>query len=173
MTGSVNSCHAVLLVVAGGGLLITGAPGTGKSTLALELLRRGHQLVADDVVDLQMRDGRLFGSSPPPLSGLLHLRTLGLVDLHQLYGPHRLHPGWQQIDVAIVLAPRPKRLEDALVQGHWDTWVLAGKSLPRLWLDPRATPFMATLAETAARSRRAPAESFAGRQACQGPAAAP
>ncbi len=63
------------------GVLIRGASGTGKSGLALNLIARGARLVADDRVMLEVRDGRLLASAPPPLAGLIEARGLGLLRL--------------------------------------------------------------------------------------------
>lgn len=83
--------HAVLMRIAGIGTLITGLPGAGKSTLALELLGRGHCLVADDRVRLvPAGDDRLSGSNPGALPGYLFVRGLGIIDVASDFGPPAL-----------------------------------------------------------------------------------
>jgi len=69
------------------GLLLRGASGAGKSDLALELLRRGHRLVADDVVEVAVRDGRPWGSGPAKIVGQLEIREVGMVEVRNLFGP--------------------------------------------------------------------------------------
>lgn len=80
--------HGVGLQVEGLGVLLRGAPGVGKSTLALELLGRGHRLIADDVVQLDAAaDGApLLRPARPPLAGFLHSRALGWIEVPRLFG---------------------------------------------------------------------------------------
>ena len=78
--------HGVLVDVYGIGILITGESGIGKSETALELIKRGHRLVADDAVDIKEIDGKLMGSSPYITSGMLEVRGLGIIDVPALYG---------------------------------------------------------------------------------------
>lgn len=81
-----ESVHGVMVCIKGHGVLITGSAGIGKSSLALELIRQGHQLVADDVVELAAENGRLSASSPAMLKGLLHSRELGTINIEQQFG---------------------------------------------------------------------------------------
>lgn len=79
--------HGVFLDVLGVGVLITGESGLGKSELALELVSRGHGLVADDAVELSRTAPTLItGSCPPLLRNLLEVRGLGLLDICTIFG---------------------------------------------------------------------------------------
>ncbi len=79
--------HGVLVKVSGLGVLIRGDAGIGKSECALELIKRGHILVADDVVEVQkMRGGHLVGSCPPMLQHYMEVRGLGIIDVELLFG---------------------------------------------------------------------------------------
>ncbi|NEZ50223.1 HPr kinase/phosphorylase [Clostridium botulinum] len=78
--------HGVLVDVYGIGMLITGESGIGKSETALELIKRGHRLVADDAVDIKEIDGVLRGTSPYITSGMLEVRGMGIIDIPALYG---------------------------------------------------------------------------------------
>ncbi len=79
--------HGVLLDVYGVGILLTGRSGVGKSEAALELIKRGHQLVADDVVDIcRIADDRLIGTCPKAIRHYMEIRGLGLIDVRALYG---------------------------------------------------------------------------------------
>ncbi|NMM62760.1 HPr kinase/phosphorylase [Clostridium sp. P21] len=78
--------HGVLVDVYGIGILITGESGIGKSETALELIKRGHRLVADDAVDIKEIDGELFGTSPYITSGMIEVRGMGIIDIPALYG---------------------------------------------------------------------------------------
>lgn len=81
-----ESRHGVMVCINGHGVLITGAAGIGKSSLALELISQGHQLVADDVVDLTRTQHSLTAASPNMLKGLLHTRELGTINIQQQFG---------------------------------------------------------------------------------------
>ncbi|WP_125153814.1 HPr(Ser) kinase/phosphatase [Clostridium rectalis] len=78
--------HGVLVDVYGIGILITGESGIGKSETALELIKRGHRLVADDAVDIKEIDGKLIGRSPYITSGMMEVRGMGIIDVPALYG---------------------------------------------------------------------------------------
>lgn len=81
------SLHGTLLDISGVGVLIRGKSGLGKSEVALELVRRGHQLVADDRVDIYQRElGVLVGEAPIMLRKYLEIRGIGIVNVVQLYG---------------------------------------------------------------------------------------
>ena len=79
--------HGVLVQVHGEGLLIRGDSGIGKSETALELVKRGHRLVADDAVELRrMGRARLTGSAPKMIRYLMELRGVGIIDVRKIYG---------------------------------------------------------------------------------------
>lgn len=83
----VISRHGVLLDVLGMGVMITGESGVGKSELALELISRGHGLVADDVVELRrIGPETLEGRCPPLLRDFLEVRGLGLLNIRTIFG---------------------------------------------------------------------------------------
>ncbi len=87
MTSPRTHVHGVLVKVSGLGVLIKGDAGIGKSECALELIKRGHILVADDVVEVQkMRGGHLVGSCPPMLQHYMEVRGLGIIDVELLFG---------------------------------------------------------------------------------------
>ena len=81
------SVHGVLLNVYGEGLLITGESGIGKSENALELIKRGHRLVSDDVVEIRkVSEDTLVGSAPDITRHFIELRGIGIIDVKMLYG---------------------------------------------------------------------------------------
>ena len=81
------SVHGVLVDVYGEGLLITGESGIGKSEAALELIKRGHRLVTDDVVEIRkVSDATLIGTAPDITKHFIELRGIGIVDVKALFG---------------------------------------------------------------------------------------
>ena len=79
--------HGVLVDVYGVGILLTGESGVGKSEAALELVKRGHQLAADDVVDIcRVADDRLIGESPEMVRHFMEIRGIGIIDIRAMYG---------------------------------------------------------------------------------------
>ena len=78
--------HGVLVDVYGIGILLSGESGIGKSECALELIKRGHRLIADDAVDIKEIDGALLGSCPYITSGMLEVRGMGIIDVPAIYG---------------------------------------------------------------------------------------
>lgn len=99
------SVHGVLVDVFGEGVLITGESGIGKSEAALELIKRGHRLVTDDVVEItKISEDVLMGSSPEVTRHFIELRGIGIIDVKALFGASSVKDR-QQIDLVI-------RLED-------------------------------------------------------------
>ena len=119
------SVHGVLVDVYGEGVLITGESGIGKSEAALELVKRGHRLVTDDVVELRrVSDDTLIGSAPDITKHFIELRGIGIVDIKALYGASSVKDT-QSIDLVI-------RLED------WDR----DKEYDRLGLEEEYTEYL-------------------------------
>ncbi|ADH98608.1 HPr(Ser) kinase/phosphatase [Salisediminibacterium selenitireducens] len=82
-----TAMHGVLIDIYGIGVLITGSSGVGKSETALDLVRRGHRLVADDSVEIrQEHPGELVGTSPELIRHLLEIRGLGIINVMTLFG---------------------------------------------------------------------------------------
>ncbi|RSL30773.1 HPr kinase/phosphorylase [Salibacterium salarium] len=88
-----TAVHGVLVDIYGIGVLLTGASGVGKSETALDLVRRGHRLVADDSVEIFQQHGdTLVGSSPELIRHLLEIRGLGIIDVMTLFGAGAVRP---------------------------------------------------------------------------------
>lgn len=99
------SVHGVLVDVYGEGVLITGESGIGKSEAALELIKRGHRLVTDDVVEIRkVSDDTLIGTAPDITKHFIELRGIGIIDVKTLFGVASVKDT-QNIDLVI-------RLED-------------------------------------------------------------
>ena len=78
--------HGVLLDIYGEGVMITGDSGVGKSETAIELIMRGHRLVADDAVELRRISNQLIGTAPEVIRHYIELRGIGVIDVRQLFG---------------------------------------------------------------------------------------
>ncbi len=97
------SIHGVLVDVYGEGVLIMGESGIGKSEAALELIRRGHRLISDDVVEIhKVSDDTLIGTSPDITRYFMELRGIGIIDVKTLYGVENVKET-QAIDMVIKL----------------------------------------------------------------------
>jgi Hpr(Ser) kinase/phosphatase len=97
------SIHGVLVDVYGVGVLIRGESGVGKSEAALELIKRGHRLVTDDVVEIRkVSDDTLVGTAPDITRHLIELRGIGIVDVKTLFGVQSVRET-QTIDMVITL----------------------------------------------------------------------
>lgn len=97
------SIHGVLVDVYGEGVLIMGESGIGKSEAALELIKRGHRLVSDDVVEIRrVSDETLIGSAPNITRHFIELRGIGIIDVKTLFGVESVK-NTQSIDLVIKL----------------------------------------------------------------------
>ena len=92
--------HGVLLDIYGEGVMITGDSGVGKSEAAIELIMRGHRLVADDAVELRKISDQLIGTSPEVIRGYIELRGIGVIDVRQLFGMRSIKSE-SQLDLVI------------------------------------------------------------------------
>ncbi len=97
------SIHGVLVDVYGEGVLMMGESGIGKSEAALELIRRGHRLISDDVVEIRkVSDASLVGSAPDITRHFIELRGIGIIDVKTLYGVEAVK-NTQTIDIVVKL----------------------------------------------------------------------
>ena len=145
--------HGELLEVFGMGALITGSSGIGKSELALELISRGHRLVADDTPNLtRVTPDVLVGDCPPTLSDLLEVRGLGILNIRRMFGDSAIKRN-KRVRLILHLA----RLEDinppaeSRLQGLRDSRVILGVSIPVITLPIAPGRNLAVLVECAVR----------------------
>ena len=145
--------HGVLMDVLGLGVFITGDPGTGKSELALELISRGHGLVADDMVEFaRISPTVLEGRCPPLLQNYLEVRGLGLLDIRTIFGETALR---RRMRLRLIVhlrrllpgEPPPPRLEMEQV-----TEEILGVPIPKATLPVAAGRNLAVLLEAAVRA---------------------
>lgn len=127
-----QSCHGVMVSINGQGILITGEPGIGKSSLALELITQGHQLVADDIIDISSHNKQLVGHCPAMLKGLLNSRELGTINIEQLFGINAtIASAPLRYVVELNTRPQPSQLE-----GTQQSVMLMEHVLPKLIINP-------------------------------------
>lgn len=96
--------HGGLLSIYGKGVLIRGESGMGKSEIALELIKRGHLLVADDRVDCSRIHNKIVGKAPELLSGMLEIRGIGIINVARMFGVSSVLPKIE-VNFEVVLEP--------------------------------------------------------------------
>lgn len=141
-----------LLRVHGAGVLLTGESGSGKSDAALGLLDRSHALVADDAVELELRQGRPWGHCPAALRGRLAIRGLGIVEVAAVLGAAPLCPACP-IDLIVHLDPERPVAADPLA-AQWSTGTIMAADIPKLTLPTGRGRDLPLLIELAARMNR-------------------
>lgn len=104
MMAPVVSLHGVLVQIYGKGVLLTGESGMGKSEIALELIKKGHLLIADDRVDCKLVHKEIIGESPAVLKEMLEIRGIGIINVSKMFGISSVLDK-TKIDLVIELAP--------------------------------------------------------------------
>ncbi len=135
------------------GLLITGAAGIGKSELALELIQRGHALIADDTPCFQPTpDGRWMGHCPDRMRDFLEIRGLGILNIRRQFGDASIIDA-QALDMIVQLVPSATfRLDEtSRLEGMWREEVMGNQRFAHLTLPVQAGRPLALLVETGAR----------------------
>lgn len=146
--------HGVLLEVYGEGVLLLGESGVGKSETAIELVKRGHRLIADDAVEIKRTDAkRLVGTAPALIRHYIELRGIGVVDVRQLFGMGAVKDQ-QEIDIIINLEQwRDKAVYDRLGTDNLYTSVL-DVDIPSLTVPVKPGRNLAVIIEVAAMNNR-------------------
>lgn len=146
--------HGGLLDVFGSGVLIRGKSGVGKSEAALNLVARGHRLVADDVVEIKRIDERLVGASPENIRHYMEIRGIGIIDVRHLYGVGSVK---ESTDIELVID-----LEDWNEDVEYDRLGLdqeyadiLGIKVPKVVLPVKPGRSVAMIIEVATRNNRA------------------
>ena len=148
------SLHGVFMEVQGFGALIKGDAAIGKSELALELISRGHRLIADDIVDFfRISPERIEGRCPPLLQDFLEVRGLGILNIRALFGDNSVKPT-KPLDLIIQLEMADKQapqLLDRLSIKTQNEEVL-GVKVPKVRIPIAAGRNIAVLVEVAIRN---------------------
>jgi HPr kinase/phosphorylase len=145
--------HGVFMDVLGVGVLITGDSGVGKSELGLELISRGHGLVADDVVEIaRIAPGTLEARAPTLLKDFLEVRGLGVLNIRTIFGEAAVRA--KMILRLVVHLDRPSKLTDPAerLPLHELSESVLGTTVPKVLIPVAAGRNLAVLVETAVRN---------------------
>ena len=145
--------HGVLMNIYGQGVLLLGDSGIGKSETALELLKRGHRLIADDAVEIWQVSNSLFGTAPELIRHYAEIRGVGIIDVQKLFGMGAVQFE-TEIDMVVQLeAWVDGKFYDRLGLGE-DTYTMLGVSLPFLTIPVRPGRNLAGIVEIATMKNR-------------------
>lgn len=146
--------HGVLVEVYGEGMLITGDSGIGKSEAALELVKRGHRLIADDAVEIRNVDREtLIGSAPEIIRYYMELRGIGVINVREIYGIGSVKP---ETDINMIVNLElwdENKVYDRLGLTN-ETESILGVTLPKLTVPVRPGRNLAVIMELAAMNNR-------------------
>lgn len=161
--------HAVLMEVYGEGVLITGESGIGKSEAAVELLKRGHRLIADDAVEIKKISGNvLMGSAPDLIRNYVELRGIGVVNVAKLFGMGAVKME-NQIDLVVNVVPWEQNAAYDRLGLEEQTMEILGTKIPMNTIPITPGRNLAVILEVAAMNNRQrrmgynPAEEFTQR----------
>ena len=146
--------HGVLVEVYGEGVLLTGDSGIGKSETALELIKRGHRLIADDAVEIRRitRD-RLIGSAPEMIRYYMELRGIGVINVRHIYGVGAVKPS-SGIDLVIQMEPWVEGKAYDRLGLTEESETILGVKLPKVTIPVRPGRNLAVIMELAAMNNR-------------------
>lgn len=148
-----TTIHGVLVEVFGMGTLLIGKSGIGKSETALELLKRGHRLVADDAVEITRVDEMLKGTSPELIRHFMEIRGIGILDIKRLYGLGAVKT-WEAIDLAVDLEQWDRQKEYDRVGIDENYIDILGVKIPKVTVPVKPGRNLAMIVEVAARNNR-------------------
>jgi len=136
-------------------VFLRGASGAGKSELGLELLTRGHKLIADDIVEWRRGEGEagVSGSCPPLLEGFIEVRGLGILNARALYGEAAVAVA-APLDLVIDLGVRAEATAEERLHGRRASYTVLGVTVPEISLPRRVGHNLAVLVEAACRDHR-------------------
>lgn len=144
-----DTIHGVLINVAGIGVLILGESGMGKSEIALELIHKGHSLVADDRVDVSKIHNEIIGTSSDLLEGFLEIRGVGIIDVIKMFGASALLPK-SKIDMVIRLEAYNPNMDYSRVSNEDNiTTDILGVLIPTMVIPVKEGRLMSVIVESA------------------------
>ena len=143
-----TAVHACLLEIYGIGVLLLGESGIGKSEISLELIRKGHRLVADDRVNISDVRGKLIGTCPESIRGMMEVRGIGIINVSRMFGVNALADK-SSIKLVIDLVPFKKEEPLERVGMKTDRYEILGETVPLIRLPVSAARSMSEIIETA------------------------
>ena len=150
-----TSVHGVLMDIYGMGVLIQGDSGIGKSETGLELVKRGHRLVADDRVDIYAKDEMtLWGEPAEILRHLLEIRGVGIIDVMSLYGASAVKDS-SQVQIAVYLENYDSHKAFDRLGNNAEELEIAGVGIPRIRIPVKTGRNISVVIEAAAMNYRA------------------
>lgn len=150
-----TSVHGVLMDIYGMGVLIQGDSGIGKSETGLELVKRGHRLVADDRVDIYAKDEvTLWGEPAEILRHLLEIRGVGIIDVMSLYGASAVKDS-SQVQIAVYLENYDTQKTFDRLGNDTEEMEVAGVRIPRIRIPVKTGRNISVVIEAAAMNYRA------------------
>jgi HPr kinase/phosphorylase len=147
-----TSLHAGLVDVLGVGVLLVGPSGIGKSEVALDLVIRGHRLVADDIVELRKKQGALYGGPSDVIRHHMEIRGLGIIDVKALFGVTAIRMQ-KKVDLEVELVTWDPAREYERLGVDEQYHEILGVPIPKVTLPLRAGRIVSALVEVAARDR--------------------
>ncbi len=151
-TSGKSQLHAVLVRVFDTGVLLIGESGIGKSECALDLIARGHRLVADDAVEIHVVNKTIVGKAPGLTSHLIEIRGLGIINVPEIFGEQAVCDE-SEVDICIELRKWTDVESNPLGEAASE-YPIAGGTRPKLVLPVSSGRNLATLVETAVRLYR-------------------
>lgn len=145
--------HGVLVEVYGEGILILGDSGVGKSETAVELVKRGHRLVADDAVEIRHIGTRLVGSAPELIRHYIELRGIGVVDIQQLFGMSAVRED-QDINLVVNLEQWNDQVFYDRLGTHEEFTTILDMKIPAITIPIKPGRNLAIIVEVAAMNNR-------------------
>ncbi|MGT2762137.1 HPr(Ser) kinase/phosphatase [Streptococcus intermedius] len=150
-----TSIHGVLMDIYGMGVLIQGDSGIGKSETGLELVKRGHRLVADDRVDIYAKDEMtLWGEPAEILRHLLEIRGVGIIDVMSLYGASAVKDS-SQVQLAVYLENYDVNKTFDRLGNNGEEFEVSGVAIPRIRIPVKTGRNISVVIESAAMNYRA------------------
>ncbi len=146
--------HGVLVEVYGEGILMLGESGVGKSEAAIELLKRGHRLVADDAVEIKRVSNRtLVGTSPEIIRHLIELRGIGIVDVRRIFGMGAVKES-EKIDLVLSLEAWNQDTKYDRFGLEYEQYDILGLKVPMITIPIKPGRNLAVIIEVAAMNNR-------------------
>ena len=143
-----TAIHACLLEIFGLGVILLGESGIGKSEISLDLIKKGHRLIADDRVNIRAVRGKLIGSCPESIAGMMEVRGIGIIDVARMFGINALSKS-AEISFLVDLVSFNKNEPMERVGMKTDRYEILNEYVPMVRLPVSAARSMSDIIEAA------------------------